>query len=121
MNINNFLSNYTILFFLLYIVSNHSHPQITFRILQSSVLHFIPAIKLHHIVLLSDKPEHYLYTLDFTPINQTHRATLLKMLFARSVPAEIRLHRPERKMRQNPVMICIFYNYVSNNLTNAPL
>jgi len=31
------------------------------------------------------------------------------------------LHRPERKMRQNIVMICIFYNYVSNNLTNAPL
>ena len=31
------------------------------------------------------------------------------------------LHRPERKMRQNVVMICIFYNYVSNNLTNAPL
>ena len=91
MNINIFLSNYTILFFLLYIVSNHSHPQITFRILQSSVLYFIPAIKLHHIVLLSDKPEHYLYTLDFTPINQTQRATLLKMLFARNVPAEIRL------------------------------
>jgi len=23
------------------------------------------------------------------------------------------LHRPERKMRQNAVMTCIFYNYVS--------
>ena len=31
------------------------------------------------------------------------------------------LHRPERKMRQNVVMICIFYNYVSSNLTNVPL
>jgi hypothetical protein len=31
------------------------------------------------------------------------------------------LHRPERKMRQNVVMIYIFYNYVSNNLSNALL
>ena len=38
-----------------------------------------------------------------------------------SKPILVILHRPERKMRQNVVMICIFYNYVSNNLTNAPL
>jgi hypothetical protein len=31
------------------------------------------------------------------------------------------LHRPERKMRQNAVMIFIFYNYVSNNLLDVPL
>jgi hypothetical protein len=31
------------------------------------------------------------------------------------------LHRPERKMRQNAVMICISYNYVSSNLLNVPL
>jgi hypothetical protein len=24
------------------------------------------------------------------------------------------LHRPKRKMKQNAVMICIFYNYVSS-------
>jgi hypothetical protein len=34
---------------------------------------------------------------------------------------EFELHRPERKMRQNAVMIYIFYNYVSSNLTNVPL
>jgi len=34
---------------------------------------------------------------------------------------KVLLHRPERKMRQNVVMICIFYNYVSSNLTNVPL
>ena len=31
------------------------------------------------------------------------------------------LHRPKRKMRQNAVMICIFYNYVSNSLLDVPL
>ena len=31
------------------------------------------------------------------------------------------LHRLKRKMRQNAVMIYIFYNYVSNNLLDVPL
>jgi hypothetical protein len=31
------------------------------------------------------------------------------------------LHRPEIKMRQNAVMIYIFYNYVSGSLLNVPL
>ena len=75
------------LLFLLYIVKSH----IFLKILQTSILHFIPSIKLHHIVLLSDNPRHHLYTLDFTPINQTQRATLFKMLLGRNVPAEIRL------------------------------
>jgi len=75
------------LLFLLYIVKSH----IFLKILQTSILHFIPSIKLHHIVLLSDNPRHHLYTLDFTPINQTHHSTLLKMVLARNVPAEIRL------------------------------
>ena len=75
------------LFFLLYIVKSH----IFLKILQTSILHFIPSIKLHHIVLLSDKPEHHLYTLDFTPINQTQRSTLFNMLLGRNVPAEIRV------------------------------
>ena len=75
------------LLFLLYIVKSH----IFLKILQTSILHFIPSIKLHHIVLLSDNPRHHLYTLDFTPINQTHRSTLLKMVLARNVPAEIRV------------------------------
>ena len=34
---------------------------------------------------------------------------------------EKQLHRPERKMRQNAVIIYIFYNYVSSNLLNVPL
>ena len=75
------------LLFLLYIVKSH----IFLKILQTSILHFIPSIKLHHIVLLSDKPEHHLYTLDFTPINQTQRSTLFNMLLGRNVPAEIRV------------------------------
>ena len=31
------------------------------------------------------------------------------------------LHRPKRKIRQNAVIIYIFYNYVSSNLLDVPL
>ena len=89
------------LLFLLYIVKSH----IFLKILQTSILHFIPSIKLHHIVLLSDNPRHHLYTLDFTPINQTHRSTLLKMVLARNVPAEIRLRYIITNMENTDVII----------------
>jgi len=84
------LSYNNLFVFLLFIVL--TQPSfITFRIIQSSALHFLPIIKLHHIVLLSDDPKSYVYTLDFTPINQTHAPTLLKLLFAQNVTAEVRL------------------------------
>lgn len=94
---------YKLLFFLLYASSYQS--QITFRILQSSILHFAPSIKLHHIVLISDKPNYHVYTLDFTPINQTHRATLLKLLFGRNVPAEVRLRYIETNIGYNETIL----------------
>lgn len=64
---------------------------ITFRILKTSILHFFPSIKLHHIILLSENPKHHVYTLDFTPINQTNITTLIKLLFGQNVDAEVRL------------------------------
>jgi len=94
---------YKILLFLLYVSSYQS--QITIHILQSSILHFAPSIKLHHIILLSDKPNYHVYTLDFTPINQTHRATLLKMLFGRNVPAEVRLRYIETNIGCNETIL----------------
>lgn len=102
---------YKILLFLLYASSYQSH--ITFRILQSSILHFAPSIKLHHIVLLSDKPKQHVYMLDFTPINQTHKATLLKLLFARNIPAEIRLRYIETNMENNETIMQKWSNMIN--------
>ena len=102
---------YKILLFLLYASSYQS--QIAFRILQSSILHFAPSIKLHHIVLLSDKPKQHVYTLDFTPINQTHRATLLKLLFGRNVPAEVRLRYIETNMENNETIMQKWSNMIN--------
>jgi hypothetical protein len=95
--------NLKLLLFLLIVMSYNSN--ITFRILQSSILHFAPFIKLHHIVLLSDKPKRHVYTLDFTPINQTSTNTLLKLLFARNVPAEVRLRYIETNIDYNETIL----------------
>jgi hypothetical protein len=94
---------YKLLLFLLYASSYQSH--ITFRIIKSAILHFAPSIKLHHIVLLSDNSKQHVYTLDFTPINQTHRATLLKLFFGRNVPAEIRLRYIETNIDYNETIM----------------
>jgi hypothetical protein len=59
--------------------------------LKTAILHFFPSIKLHHIILLSDNPNHHVYTLDFTPINQTNITTLVKLLLGQNVDAEVRL------------------------------
>ena len=94
---------YKLLLILLYITSYQTH--ITFRVLQSSILHFAPSVKLHHIVLLSEKPNHHVYTLDFTPVNQTRTSTLLKLLFARNVPAEVRLRYIETNIENNETIL----------------
>lgn len=61
------------------------------RILYSSALHFLPELKLHHIVLFSNSTGNKVYAIDFTPINQTSFSTLSKLLFGYNVPAEIRM------------------------------
>ena len=81
------------------------HSQIMYRILYSSALHFAPFIKQHHIFVLSDKPHQYVYTLDFTPLNQKNASVLLDMLFARNVPGEIRLRQVMINIENEDVII----------------
>jgi hypothetical protein len=56
-----------------------------------------------------------------TPKNYTLVYNLKKFLYTKKYNKMSKLHRPKRKMRQNTVMIYIFYNYVSSNLLNVPL
>lgn len=60
-------------------------------LLKTSILNFIPILKLHHIILLYDKKYNNIYTIDFSPINQSSTKTLLKLLFNKNVNAEIRV------------------------------
>jgi hypothetical protein len=73
--------------------------------MQSSIHRFIPFVKLHHTVLLSDKPNHHVYTLDFTPINQTQTSTLLKLFIGQNVPGEIRLRYIETSIENTKVIL----------------
>lgn len=74
-----------------YILINSVAGSIQMRILYSSALHFLPALKLHHIVLFSNSAGNKVYAIDFTPINQTSFSTLSKLLLGKNVPAEIRM------------------------------
>lgn len=72
---------------------SNSKPIIQMKVLHTSILSFAPSLKLHHIVVLSNANE--VYTIDFTPINQTRARTLLKLLIGLNVPAETRIRRIE--------------------------
>jgi hypothetical protein len=54
-------------------------------------LGWLPQLKLHHIVLLTEPIENRSYAIDFTPLNQPHFSTLLQLFIAKNVPAEIRV------------------------------
>jgi len=82
--------HYRVFLILLCIMLYHSN-NISFRILKTAILNFLPTVKLHHIILLSENPSHHVYTLDFTPINQTNITTLVKLLLGQNVDAEVRL------------------------------
>lgn len=82
--------HYRLLLLLLLLLLYHGN-NVSFRVLKTAILQFFPTIKLHHIILLSDNPSHHVYTLDFTPINQTNITTLVKLLLGQNVDAEVRL------------------------------
>jgi hypothetical protein len=102
------------------------------RIVHTSVLHFIPQLKMHHIILIPNTQESLyqtnqnvyknVYVIDFSPINQSHPAILLKLLFAINVPGEIRI----RRIRLNK-SICytddqivnIWYDVAAQNYTES--
>jgi hypothetical protein len=85
----NYFSKF-LLIFINFIIYNECF---NIKILKTSILNFAPQLKLHHLVLLENKSD--LYSIDFSPINQTSQKILLKLLFAQNVPAEIRLRKIE--------------------------
>lgn len=82
--------HYRLLLLLLLLLLYHGN-NVSFRILKTAILHFLPTVKLHHIILLSENPSHHVYSLDFTPINQTNITTLVKLLLGQNVDAEVRI------------------------------
>ena len=64
------------------------------RVMKTAILNFLPQLKLHHLVLISKMNEEGdIYSIDFTPINQSHPRTLMHLLLGKNVPAELRIRR----------------------------
>jgi hypothetical protein len=90
-----------------------SHVNINnIKILKTPILNFAPQIKLHHILIIPESNNKSIYTIDFSPINQTYSLTLLKLLFAYNVPAEIRIRHIDLSKYN------LSYYYIYNNLNN---
>jgi hypothetical protein len=67
------------------------------RVVKSSILHFAPQIKLHHIVVVSNPDFNSSYTIDFTPIKQQNINTIRDLALGKYVPAEIRIRYIQNK------------------------
>ena len=98
------------------------------KILKTPILNFIPQLKLHHILIIPEYNNKSIYTIDFSPINQTKTTTLLKLLFAKNVPAEIRIrHINLSKFNltynnyNDNTLINIWYNGNSQNYLESQL
>ena len=71
------------------------------RILRTPVIHWLPTIKAHHIVLYADethgtevelgKQRPPTYAVDFTPVEQGSLSAKVLLLFGHNVPAQIRI------------------------------
>lgn len=67
---------------------------ISYQILHSQIVHFLPGLKLHHLVVFSSESNSTVrYVVDFSPLQPGSPSTLLKLALARNVPAETRLRR----------------------------
>lgn len=95
------------------IYQKHSTPE-NIRILYTSILNFLPQLKLHHILLFSSR--RYFYTVDFSPINQTEMKTLTKLFLGENVPAEIRI-RSIKNTQQTDNDLILQWNHLNENLT----
>lgn len=75
------------------IIKQHSKfmnsDKIIMELVSTSVLNFMPWLELHHVVIMKDKSIEKgsgVYTVDFSPINQAHPKTLLKLVCGKFVP-----------------------------------
>jgi hypothetical protein len=77
-------------FNILFLVISIVYAGYKITILETSILHFFPQLKLHHVIVLEDEDSGSIEAVDFTPIFQRNLTTIGKLFLGFSVPAEIR-------------------------------
>ena len=60
------------------------------RIVKTAVVNFAPSFKQHHVVVI-EQHNRILYTLDFSPLQQSNPRTLLDLALGQDVPSEVRV------------------------------
>lgn len=60
------------------------------RIVKTAVVNFAPSIKQHHVVVI-EQYNRILYTLDFSPLEQSNPRTLADLVTGQDVPSEVRV------------------------------
>ena len=90
------------------------------RIIHSPIFNFLPDMKLHHIIVMENKDamehnEKGVYTIDFTPIHQSHLKTQLRLLLSYNVPAEIRIRRLDGLLFNDTDKILSKWNSINEN------
>lgn len=76
------------------------------------VLHFLPQLKLHHVVVIKDKS---MYAIDFTPINQSEFFTIGKLFLGQNVPAKIRVIPLQNSSFDNEESLIAEWNHLREN------
>jgi hypothetical protein len=66
--------------------------EIQMQIIYTPIIHFLPYIKQHHIVLLSKKDT---YAVDFTPVEE--RFKIWKLISGKNIKGEVRLRRIDQE------------------------
>lgn len=75
----------------LFFLFNNNHICTNLYKKHAAILNILPTLRLHDIVVVSDN--NAIFTIDYTPINQSHPDVLLKLFIGKYVPAEVRIRR----------------------------
>jgi len=60
------------------------------RIVKTAVVNFAPSIKQHHVFVI-EQYNRILYTVDFSPLDQSNPRTLVDLVLGQDVPSEVRV------------------------------
>ena len=75
----------------LFFLFNNNHICTNLYKKHAAILNILPTLRLHDIVVVSDN--NAIFTIDYTPINQSHPDVLLKLFIGKYIPAEVRIRR----------------------------
>ena len=91
--------------------------------IHTAIVNFAPMLKLHHLVIVKHNDPldntNKIYTIDFTPIDQSNITTICKLLMGQNVPGEIRIRKLSNMDLTNEDKIIEEWIDQNNNTMNS--